>query len=75
MQAVELDGATIAYEVAGDGEPLVLVAGCGQPAAAWQTRLGPRLVAAGYKVITFDNRGRGALVVAQGPLLGRTDGR
>ncbi|MGO9455570.1 MAG: alpha/beta fold hydrolase [Acidimicrobiales bacterium] len=57
MQAVELDGATIAYEVAGDGEPLVLVAGCGQPAAAWQTRLGPRLVAAGYQVITFDNRG------------------
>ena len=57
MEAVELDGVTIAYDVVGEGEPLMLVAGCGQPAAAWQTRLGPRLVAAGYRLITFDNRG------------------
>ena len=57
MEQVELDGVTVAYEVAGDGEPVVLVAGCGQPAAAWHTGLTPRLVAAGHRVITYDNRG------------------
>ena len=41
----------------GDGEPLVLVAGCGQPAAAWHLSLVPALAGAGYAVVTFDNRG------------------
>ncbi len=41
----------------GDGEPLVLVAGCGQPAVAWHLSLVPALAAAGYAVLTFDNRG------------------
>ncbi|HTU37434.1 MAG TPA: alpha/beta hydrolase [Acidimicrobiales bacterium] len=50
-------GATLAYEVTGDGEPLVLIPGCGQPAAAWHLSLVPALVAAGYAVLTFDNRG------------------
>lgn len=50
-------GLTVAYDVAGQGEPLVLVAGCGQPAAAWDVGLVPPLVAAGYQVVTFDNRG------------------
>jgi len=43
--------------VTGDGEPLVLVAGCGQPAVAWHLSLVPALAAAGYAVVTFDNRG------------------
>lgn len=43
--------------MAGEGEPLVLVAGCGQPAIAWSLGLQPALVAAGYQVLTFDNRG------------------
>jgi pimeloyl-ACP methyl ester carboxylesterase len=34
-----------------------LIAGCGQPAAAWHLSLVPLLVAAGYTVATFDNRG------------------
>ena len=50
-------GATLAYEVTGDGEPLVLIPGCGQPAAAWHLSLVPALVGAGYAVLTFDNRG------------------
>jgi pimeloyl-ACP methyl ester carboxylesterase len=54
---VTLDGVTIAYDVAGDGEPVVLVCGCGQPALAWHLGLGPKLAAAGYRVVTFDNRG------------------
>src|ERR1700683_3313984 len=48
---------TLTYEVAGDGEPLLLIAGCGQPAMAWHLSLVPALVAAGYRVVTFDNRG------------------
>jgi thioesterase CepJ len=43
--------------VRGAGEPILLVAGCGQPAAAWHLSLVPALVAAGYEVATFDNRG------------------
>ncbi len=44
-------------DVTGEGEPLLLIAGCGQPAAAWHLRVVPALVAAGYQVATFDNRG------------------
>ena len=57
MPEVVANGATLAYEVHGEGEPLVLIAGCGQPAAAWDISLVPPLVAAGYAVVTFDNRG------------------
>jgi pimeloyl-ACP methyl ester carboxylesterase len=57
MPEVALDGVTIAYDVSGEGEPIVLVCGCGQPAIAWHVGLAPLLVAAGYQVVTFDNRG------------------
>jgi len=51
------DEVTLSYDIVGDGEPLLLVAGCGQPAAAWHLSLVPALAAAGYCVVTFDNRG------------------
>jgi thioesterase CepJ len=51
------DEATIAYTVFGDGEPVLLVCGCSQPAVAWELNLVPALTGAGYQVITFDNRG------------------
>ena len=64
MPSVTLDPATpaevvIAYDEAGDpeAEPVVLIGGCGQPAEAWRVGVVPALVAAGYRVITFDNRG------------------
>ena len=57
MPEVDLGAVTIAYEVSGAGEPVVLVCGCGQPAIAWHVGLAPALTAAGYQVITFDNRG------------------
>jgi pimeloyl-ACP methyl ester carboxylesterase len=57
LPEVQLDDVTLAYEVLGAGEPLLLVAGCGQPAAAFNLGLAPALVAAGYHVIVFDNRG------------------
>jgi pimeloyl-ACP methyl ester carboxylesterase len=45
------------YTITGTGDPVLLVAGCGQPAVAWHLQIVPDLVAAGYRVITFDNRG------------------
>lgn len=59
MPDVDLGDVSLAYEVTGEtgADPVLLVAGCGQPAMAWQLGLVPSLVAAGYQVITFDNRG------------------
>jgi pimeloyl-ACP methyl ester carboxylesterase len=54
---VTANGVTLVYDVQGEGEPLLLIAGCGQPAVAWHLSLVPSLVAAGYMVATFDNRG------------------
>jgi pimeloyl-ACP methyl ester carboxylesterase len=57
MPELTIDDVTLAYDLVGEGEPVVLVAGCGQPALAWHLSLVPALVAAGYRVLTFDNRG------------------
>ncbi len=57
MPELELDDVTLAYDVTGEGEPVLLVAGCGQPAVAFQLGLVPGLVEAGYQVVVFDNRG------------------
>jgi pimeloyl-ACP methyl ester carboxylesterase len=57
MPEVRVGDVTLDYEVRGEGDPVLLIAGCGQPAAAWHLSLVPALVAAGYQVATFDNRG------------------
>ncbi len=57
MPAFTSNDVTIAYDVHGEGEPVILVCGCGQPALAWQLELVPALTRAGYQVVTFDNRG------------------
>ncbi len=59
MPEVKLKDVTIAYDTFGPstGEPVVLVCGLSQPAGAWQLGMVPALVAAGYFVVTFDNRG------------------
>ncbi len=57
MPEAAVPGATLSYQVHSEGEPLLLIAGCGQPAEAWRFSLAPRLSAAGYAVVTFDNRG------------------
>ena len=59
MPTVRLSEVEIAYDVAGDrdADPVVLICGCGQPALAWQLGLVPALTAAGFRVVTFDNRG------------------
>ncbi len=57
MPTVALDGVTLDYQVRGEGDPVVLICGCGQPAIAWDLGVAPGLVAAGFSVVTFDNRG------------------
>lgn len=61
MPDVDLGHVRLAYEVHGpadaDKATVLLVAGCGSPAAGWQVGITPALVAAGYRVVTFDNRG------------------
>jgi pimeloyl-ACP methyl ester carboxylesterase len=57
MPDATVNGIRLAYEVHGEGDPVVLVCGLGQPAMSWQQSILPELVAAGYQVITFDNRG------------------
>jgi len=57
MPAADIGGVRLSYDVAGEGEPVVLVCGTGQPAFTWQLYQVPALVAAGYRVVTFDNRG------------------
>jgi pimeloyl-ACP methyl ester carboxylesterase len=58
MPTVELPDVTIAYDIAGDaeGEPIVLICGCGAPAVGWFA-LVQLLAEAGYRILTFDNRG------------------
>lgn len=59
MPEVTLGDVTLAYDVFGDAasDPVLLIAGCGQPALAWHVGVTPALVAAGLRVVTFDNRG------------------
>lgn len=57
--AVVVNGVRLVYDVAGDGDPVLLIGGTGMPGALWQLASGPTLVAAGYRVITYDARGVG----------------
>jgi pimeloyl-ACP methyl ester carboxylesterase len=57
MPKLLANGAAIAYEDHGRGEPVVMVMGTGSPGHVWQLHQVPALVAAGYRVITMDNRG------------------
>lgn len=55
---ITADGVTLAYDVAGDGPPLLLVHGITESSASWAP-LVPSL-AASHRVITMDLRGHGA---------------
>jgi len=58
-------GVRIAYDVHGDGEPLVLIMGLGYGRWGWKPVVEP--LAARYRVITFDNRGYGDSDAPPGP--------
>jgi pimeloyl-ACP methyl ester carboxylesterase len=57
MPLISVNGTKINYSEAGAGEPVLLVMGTGSPGHVWQLHQVPALVSAGYRVITFDNRG------------------
>ena len=57
----------VAYEVRGSGDPVVLIPPAATRAAVWLTHLAPALVRAGYRVVTFDNRGTAPSAVPHGP--------
>jgi pimeloyl-ACP methyl ester carboxylesterase len=57
MADAVVNGVRIAYDVHGEGEPLLLCCGLGEPAFAWGVSILPALVDAGFQVVTFDNRG------------------
>ncbi|MFI9814182.1 alpha/beta fold hydrolase [Saccharothrix variisporea] len=57
MAVASLNGLTISYDDTGSGEPVVLVMGMGATGRVWHLHQVPALVDAGYRAITFDNRG------------------
>jgi pimeloyl-ACP methyl ester carboxylesterase len=57
MTEANVNGIRLAYDVHGTGDPVVFVCATGQPAFAWTISQVPALTAAGYQVVTFDNRG------------------
>jgi pimeloyl-ACP methyl ester carboxylesterase len=54
------------YEDLGSGEPVLFIAGRGGAGRTWHIHQVPAFVAAGYRVVTFDNRGIGATENADG---------
>ena len=56
----------LAYEEVGSGEPVLFISGTGGAGRTWHIHQVPAFVAAGYRCITFDNRGIGATENADG---------
>jgi pimeloyl-ACP methyl ester carboxylesterase len=56
----------LAFDDRGDGAPVLFIAGQGVVGRTWQLHQAPAFLAAGYRVITFDNRGVGATANADG---------
>lgn len=59
MPEATVNGVRLVYDIHGeaDGDVVVLVCGTGQPAFSWSFTQVPALTAAGYRVVTYDNRG------------------
>jgi pimeloyl-ACP methyl ester carboxylesterase len=56
----------LAYDDRGKGQPVLFIAGRGGAGRTWHLHQVPALQRAGYRVITFDNRGVGATENAAG---------
>lgn len=56
-QTAMLNGITLSYTDVGTGPLVVMVMGTGSPGRVWHAHQQPALVKAGYRVVTFDNRG------------------
>ena len=61
-----VNGISIDYTIAGEGPPVLLICGTGQPADLWFAQVAD-LAAAGHRVITFDNRGCGRSAAPPAP--------
>jgi pimeloyl-ACP methyl ester carboxylesterase len=57
VSTASVNGVRLSYEVVGEGEPVLLIGGFGMPPAAWHLHQVPALTGAGYRVVTFANRG------------------
>ncbi|MBC7301376.1 MAG: alpha/beta fold hydrolase [Nocardia sp.] len=57
MPLASLNGIQLNYDVTGSGPLVLLVMGSGSPGRVWRTYQVPALVAAGFRVVTLDNRG------------------
>jgi pimeloyl-ACP methyl ester carboxylesterase len=57
VTAATINGITVGYAVYGTGAPIIMVTGTGAPGRIWRGHQVPALRAAGYQVITIDNRG------------------
>jgi pimeloyl-ACP methyl ester carboxylesterase len=68
MPNATVNGISIDYSTAGDGPPVLLICGTGQPADLWFAQVAD-LTAAGHTVITFDNRGCGRSQAPPAPYL------
>lgn len=58
MRTMEVNGASLAVDDRGTGDPVVLLHGFPELAYSWRNQISP-LVDAGYRVISFDQRGYG----------------
>lgn len=58
MPKTNVNGLEMYYEIEGDGPPVVLIGGLSQDHLGWMFQV-PALAAAGYRVITPDNRDAG----------------
>ena len=56
----------LAYDDTGAGDPVLFIAGTGGAGRTWHIHQVPAFTAAGYRSITFDNRGIGATENADG---------
>jgi pimeloyl-ACP methyl ester carboxylesterase len=56
-KTAQCNGITISYTDAGQGPLVVMVMGTGSPGRVWHAHQQPALIKAGFRVVTFDNRG------------------
>ena len=61
----ETEGAGLYYEIAGKGDPVLLIMGLGMASTAWWRTV--PVLAKRLRVITFDNRGAGRSHAPRGP--------
>ena len=56
----------LAYDDRGSGDPVLFIAGRGGAGRTWHLHQVPEFLRAGYRCLTFDNRGIGATEAADG---------